>query len=150
MVTVTSPSYFGDYGDDDQPTLNGVTDYIADARTLLQDTVPPYRYDDSSLLVALNITMLIARRLRPDWFVFNFPYQGQVQAFTANDNTHVNIEPQFRDAILNGIVGHALERDQEDYQDTRASAFLGLFMAGLIGKALGPVQGGSPPQGRPQ
>jgi hypothetical protein len=59
------------------------------------------------------------------------------------------MEPQFRLAILHGLIGHALERDQEDYQDTRATAFLGLFTAGLIGKALGPVTGGSPPgQGR--
>lgn len=144
----TSPSYYGNFSDRDQPTLNSVAKYIADVRTLLQDTVFPYRYDDESLLRAFNLTMLEAARLRQDLFVYNLQYGGQVQAFQAVDDTYVDIEPQFRLAIEHGIIGHALERDQEDYQDTRASAFLGLFTAGLIGKALGPVSGGSPPQGR--
>ena len=37
-------------------TLDTVEDYITDARTLLLDTIAPYRYDDASLLVALNVT----------------------------------------------------------------------------------------------
>jgi hypothetical protein len=145
----TSPAYFGNFGDDDQPTLNTVASYIADARTLLQDTIQPYRYDDTSLLTAFNVTLLEANRLRADLFVWNWTVKGQIPAFQAVDDTKVKIEPQFRLALLHGLVGHALERDQEDYQDARASAFLGLFSAGLIGKTLGPIGGGSPPQGRP-
>ena len=51
-------------------------------------------------------------------------------------------------AIVHGLIGHALERDQEDYQDSRATAFLALFTQGLVGKALGAVVGGSPPKGK--
>ena len=144
----TSASYYGDFDSDDLPTLNTVTDYVTDARTLLQDTIPEYRYDDPSLLVALNVTMLEARRLRPDLFVYNHRYKGQPQAFQAVDDTLVDIEPQFRLAILHGMVGHALERDQEDYADARASTFLAFFDAGLRGKVLPRVAGGSGP-GRP-
>jgi hypothetical protein len=141
----TSPSYYGDFSDRDLPTLNTVANYIADARTLLQDVIPPYRYDDPSLLVAFNVTLLEARRLRADLFVFNLSVNGQTQAFTEVDQTYVDMEPQFRLAILHGLCGHALERDQEDVQDIRATTFLQLFNAGLIGRALGGVSGGSGP-----
>jgi hypothetical protein len=144
----TSPSWYGNFGDRDQPTLNTVADYIADARVLLQDKIEPYRYEDPSLLTALNLALLEARRLRPDLFVFNLMVYGQVQAFKVIDATSVELEPPFRLAILHGLCGHALERDQEDYQDTRASAFLGLFNQGLVGHGIGPVGGGSPPTGK--
>ena len=141
----TSASYFGNYSDKDQPTLNSVADYIADARTLLQDKIPPYRYDDPSLLVALNVTLLEARRLRADLFVYNLRAGGQTQAFTEVDDTYVALEPKFRLAILHGLCGHALKRDQEDVQDIRASAFMGAFSTGLVGRTLGGVAGGSGP-----
>ena len=144
----TSPSYHGDYGNRDQPTYNRVTDYINDARTLLQDRIPPYRYDDDSLLTAINAALLEARRIKPELFVYELESLGQVQSFTAVDDTYVEIEPQFRLAIVHGLCGHALERDQEDYQDQRATAFLALFTQGLVGKALGAVVGGSPPKGK--
>jgi hypothetical protein len=121
---------------------------MADARTLLQDTIPPYRYDDPSLLTALNITLLEARRLRPDLFVFNLETKGQTQSFTEVDETYVAMEPQFRLAILHGLCAHALERDQEDVQDVRASSLMAQFNAGLVGRTLGGVAGGSGP-GRP-
>lgn len=142
----TSPSYYGNYSDKDQPTLNTVADYIKDARTLLQDKIPPYRYDDPSLLIGLNVALLEARRIRADLFVFNLPVNGQVQAFTTVDDTYVAMEPPFRLALLHGMCGHALERDQEDVQDIRATTFLGLFNAGLIGRALGGIGGGSGPE----
>jgi hypothetical protein len=146
----TSASYWGNYSNRDQPTLNTVADYVKDARTLLQDKVPEYRYDDPSLLVALNVALLEMRRIRPDLFVFNLNVHGQVQSFIAVDDTFVAIEPPFRLALLHGLCGHALERDQEDVQDIRATAFLGLFNAGLIGRALGGVGGGSGPERGPQ
>jgi hypothetical protein len=141
----TSASYHGNFSHKDQPTLNTVADYVADARTLLQDKIPPYRYDDPSLLIGLNVALLEARRIRPDLFVFNLNVNGQVQAFIAVDDTYVVIEPPFRLALLHGLCGHALERDQEDVQDIRATTFLQLFNAGLIGRALGGISGGSGP-----
>jgi hypothetical protein len=128
--------------------LNTVADYINDSRVLLQDIVVPYRYDDSSLLTALNTTLLEAKRIRADLFVFNLKVLGQAQAFFTNDATYVDIEPPFRIAILFGVCAHALMRDQEDYADSRASAFLNMFNQGLLGRSLGPIVGGAGP-GRP-
>jgi len=144
----TSPSWYGNFSDRDQPTLNSVAKLVGDARTLLQDTIAPYRYDDPSLLVALNLTLAEASRLRSDLFVFNLAVNGQIQAFKVVDETYVEMEPPFRLAILHGLVAHALERDQEDYQDQRSSAFMGMFTAGLVGHGLGAMQGGSPPAGK--
>lgn len=109
-------------------TLETVNDYLVDARTLLLDTIAPYRYDDPSLLIALNVALLEGRRLRPDLFVF---CGDDVPAYFANDNSIVPIEKQFRLAFLHGLIGHALERDQEDVQDTRSQAFL-LYMSNLL------------------
>jgi hypothetical protein len=116
--------------------LNTITDYITDGRTLLQDVLQPYRYDDTSLVTAMNVTLLEGRRLRPDLFVYRRckPNETGVQSFQANDGTVLEMEEQFRLAFLHGMCGHALERDQEDIQDARASTFLAIFTAILIGK----------------
>lgn len=144
----TSPAYFGNYSDKDQPTYNSVADYVADARTLLQDLVPPYRYDDPSLLIAFNAMMIEARRIKPELFVYELDVDGQVPAFEAVDDTYVRIETQFRPALVRGLCAHALTRDQEDYQDQRATSFFALFTQGLVGHALGAVTGGTPPKGK--
>ena len=141
----TSPSFFGNFSDRDQPTLNTVANYIDSARTLLQDRVSNYRYDDSSLLIALNLVLLEARRKRGDFFNYNYKVKGQTQAFTAVDDTYVEIEPQFRMGILYGMCGHALARDQEDVQDIRATTFFAVFNAILVGQNILGVSGGSGP-----
>jgi len=46
-------------------------------------------------------------------------------------------------ALVYGMVSHALARDQEDVQDTRAATFLATFHAMLIGDAPPPIQGGA-------
>ena len=80
-------------------TLETVTDYISDAR---------YRYDDQSLLVAFNVTLLDARRLRPDLFVYR--HDEHVPSFSALTPGEVEMEPQFRLPLVYGLVGHALAR----------------------------------------
>lgn len=117
-------------------TLDTVSDYITDARVLLQDQIAPYRYDDVSLLTALNVALLEGRRLRADLFVFNDRCGGAVAAYHVNDGTLVPIEQQFRLAFLHGMVAHAIERDQEDVQDERAVAFLNIMSNILTGKNM--------------
>lgn len=113
-------------------TLDTITDYITDGRTLLQDTIAPFRYDDDSLVRAMNVALLEGRRLRPDLFLYNkhFPHVPTLQA---NDGTKIVIEDQFRLAFLHGMLAHALERDQEDIQDARAAVFMGIFNTILLG-----------------
>ena len=146
----TSASYFGNYSDRDQPTYNTVADYITDVRNLLQDKIPEYRYNDESLLTALNATLMETRRQRPDLFVFNLDVKGQTQSFTRIDDTYVEMEPQFRLGLVYRTCGHALSRDQEDVQDIRATSFFGLANAVFLGRGLGVVAGGSGPERGPQ
>jgi len=141
----TSASYYGDFDADDQPELNTVSDYVSNARVLLQDTATAHqRYDDPSLLSAINLSLLQARRVRPDLFVFNHRYSGQAQAFTAVDDTYVDIEPQFRLGILYGMVAHAYSRDQEDYSADQATTFWAMFDAVMTGRNMPRM---SPPAG---
>lgn len=108
--------------------LDTAADYVREARTLLQDTVATYRYTDAELLSALNLGILTARRLRPDLFlnVTTLPY------FTAVDTTAFTMDDQYRAAFLYFMVGHAQLRDEEDTQDSRASAFIGFFTSQLV------------------
>jgi|SRR5579859_2643019 len=117
--------------------LATITDYINDGRTLLQDTIPPFRYSDAELVTAMNVTLLEGRRLRPDLFVYNRKQVGQsgVQSFQNNDGTELAMEEPFRLAFLHGMCAHAMERDQEDIQDERASIFMKFFNTILTGSA---------------
>lgn len=123
-------------------TLETITDYLTDVRTLLLDSVQPYRYDDPSLLTAFNTALLEGRRLRADLFVFR--HGDRVPSFTSNNGDKVHMEPQFRLAFVYGTAAHALLRDQEDVQDARASSFMATFREMLTGVKTPPITGGTP------
>jgi hypothetical protein len=124
-------------------SLVTVSDYIADTRTLLQDTVPPYRYPDVDLVEALNMAMFEASRLRPDLFL-DTKYQTnfvRVQPIgtnapglfsVANESAAVPLPPAYKMPFVYFMVGQAQLRDTEDTQDKRAGAFLEKFIAQLI------------------
>ncbi len=118
--------------------LDTVADYISDARTLLQDTIAPYRYDDPSLLVGLNVALLEARRVRADLFVFR--EHDKVPHFDTVNTKPVHFEHPFRLALVYGLCGHALARDQEDVQDARSASFMRIFYEMLIGVRVPGVQ----------
>lgn len=109
--------------------LATVADFVTSARVLLQDNTVTYRYSDTELVSALSLAMLAARRIRPDLFLGRF---SAIPAYAANDGTAVVIDDQYRTAFLYYIVGHAQLRDEEDTQDSRASALLGKFTSQLL------------------
>lgn len=100
-----------------------VSDYVAQARVLLQDTVnSPYRYTDSDLVAELNNSFAEAKLLRPDLFL-----TLALPAFTTNDGTAVTFDPMYRVGLVYYMVGKMQMRDDEEVQDQRAAAFLSLF-----------------------
>ena len=113
--------------------LQTVEDYLGEARTLLQDIVPPYRYDDDSLVSALNLAMFETRRLREDLFAF-YRYTPQFDA--GDQQVSVPLEERFREALLFQTCAHALMRDQEDIQDARAAQFAGAANSILVGSPV--------------
>jgi len=128
-----------------QTTLETVSDYVTDIRTLLQDVIQPYRYDDPSLLTSFNVTLLDARRIRPDLFVFK--HHEKVPSFKVVDNSPVDIEPSFRLPLVYGAAGHAIMRDQEDVQDQRATSLIAIFTEMLTGVKPIPIAGATPGAG---
>jgi hypothetical protein len=122
--------------------LQTVADYLSDGRTLLQDLVPPYRYDDDSLVTALNLAMYETRRLREDLFAF---YRDTPQFDSGDQEVSVPLEDRFREALLFQMCSHALLRDQEDIQDARASQFAAAANSMLVGN---PVRTPMPPPQR--
>lgn len=116
--------------------LKTINDYIDDGRTLLQDTISPYRYSDASLVVAMNVALLQGRLLRPDLFIYRRRQDGPaVPTLQGKDGTEIAMEEQFRVAFLHGMCAHALLRDQEDIQDARAAMFTATFNSILVGAA---------------
>jgi hypothetical protein len=122
-----------------------VSDYIGQARTLLQDTVQPYRYPDTSLVLAINNCWQEIARLRPD-ILINARYSassgasGQtttldalVPTFSAtNEGAAVPIPTQYAMSVLYYMVGFAQLTDNEDTQDARATALINKFVSQLI------------------
>lgn len=107
--------------------LETVDKYVSLARTLLQDTVSPYRYPDSDLTVALSLSLLEAKKLRPDLFI-----NKTIPTFTVNDTTVVDIDELYRVPLVYYMLGHVQLRDDEEVQDQRAAAFFALFNNKLL------------------
>lgn len=115
-------------------TLETVSDYVTDARVLLQDSISPYRYEDAELAAALSIVLDDTRRLRPDLFLGDGTTTlfADMPSYAAVDSTVVPIENGFRNAVLLGMVGFAIARDQEDVQDARAGIFMKMWRDKLV------------------
>lgn len=111
-------------------SLLTVQDYLTQARVLLMDKIEPYRYETPELIEALNMAIVEARRLRPDLFTTYF--RSDLPDYGPTDlNEEVPVDPMYRKSFLYYIVGHAQLRDEENTQDSRASALLNKFVAQL-------------------
>ena len=110
--------------------LDTVQDYVKEARTLLQDSVAPYRYSDLELIAELNLAVLEAKRVRPDLF---FEYRGKhpYPTFTALTDV-VPFEDVYRVALTYYMVGKCTLRDEEDTDDKRGIGMVQKFTAQLI------------------
>jgi hypothetical protein len=132
------------------PNLMTVEQMIKGVRNILLDKIRPYRYSDISLIAALNIVLNDARRLRPDLFLDR--YGIEVPQYEEVNGSVIPIEAGFRLPIEYGVAGHALLRDEEDIQDSRANTFILNYINMLTGQRPHvPVEGGTPsPKGKPR
>jgi hypothetical protein len=112
--------------------LETLGDYVKETRVLLQDTVSPYRYSDIDLVMALNIGLLEARRLRADLFlpVFTIPYNAV--SGTIDMNVKVPMDPMYRPAFVYYMTGRVQLRDDEQTQDQRAASLMNKFVAQML------------------
>lgn len=112
--------------------LATVTQYVSAARNLLQDTIgDDYRYSDTELVLALSLAMYEIRRLRPDILIET----ATTPSFSTVDSTAVDVDEQYRLAVLYFMCGYAQVRDDEESQDTRATAFLNKAVGIMTGIA---------------
>jgi hypothetical protein len=120
-----------------------VTEYVAIARLTLQDLVAPYRYDDPTILLSLNIGLSEMGRIRPDIFL-DLKYQrplrkgdvdeGLPPIYTPADitaNTLVPVPSKYMSPMDWFIAGWCQFLDVTDAQDQRASGFMAKFQAHL-------------------
>jgi hypothetical protein len=109
--------------------LDTVADYVALARTLLMDEVDsPYRYPDAQLVLALNLSLMETKKVRPDLML-----DKTLPNFTVVDTTAVDMDEMYRVPLVYYMCGHAQMRDEEGNQDARAAGFLGLFRSQMGG-----------------
>ena len=112
--------------------LTDVNGLIARARTLLQDTVEPYRYSTPDLISGLNEACMEAKRIRPDLFLRTFGNED-IPTFSAGGDTLADkIPEEFRPTFIYYMVGNAQLQDQEDTTDQRATVLLNKFVAQLM------------------
>jgi len=112
--------------------LDTVGQFVARARTLLQDTVVPYRYSTPDLISALNEACMEARRLRPDLYLRTLNLTMPAFTVEADTVTDDKIPTEFRTSFIYYMVGNAQLQDQEETQDQRATIFLNKFTAQLL------------------
>ncbi len=110
--------------------LDLISDYITEARRLLQDQTVPYRYPDADLIAAMNIATMEARRVRPDL------YMVQARTLTvpsfANLSDAVAMDYQYRPSFVYYLVGRMALRDDETEEDQRATVLMNKFIAQLL------------------
>jgi hypothetical protein len=130
-----------------------VTLYVAMARLNLQDLVAPYRYPDTSLLLALNVGLSELGRIRRDIYL-DLKYQnplrkgdiddGQPPTYGTTDivlntdgsyntsaGTLVPVPGVYASAIDWFMNGWIQFTDVTDTQDARAQGFMAKFQAHL-------------------
>jgi hypothetical protein len=130
-----------------------VTAYLTTARTMLQDLVEPYRYDDPTLVLVLNVGLQEMGRVRPDIFL-DLKYQqpvlrgdtddGSPPAYSTADiafnvdgsynslsGTLVPVPAKYVMPLNWWMAGWPQFFDVTDSQDQRAQGFVAKFQSHL-------------------
>lgn len=94
---------------EDSVSLDVVTDYISEARILLQDVAQPYRYPDADLIQAFSIAIMESRKLRPDMWLGVTTLPAFYGLMTSADNpigTNILHFPAVPSAIVAGMAAY--------------------------------------------
>jgi len=102
---------------------------VTQARVLLQD-VDADRWSDDVLYTSLNMGLLEARRLRPDFYRDTMEF---IPRYDPDDdvNEPVSFPVEFIPALINYMVGLVQMSDAEDTTDARAAVLLNTFITKL-------------------
>jgi hypothetical protein len=129
------------------------TGYVYVARKALQDLVSPYRYDDNTLVLVLNIGLAEMSRIRPDIFL-DLKYSRSLRkgdtgdgvpigyttadlstnadgSYNPTQGTPIPVPSKYASALDWYMAGAAQFFDVTDTQDARAQGFLQKFQTHL-------------------
>ncbi len=106
---------------------------LTQVRTIVQDQVQPYRYQDSELYFALTEAMADARRLRPDLFLAQGLDAPPMLITAAQAAAPFPIAWQYVPAFIDYVIGRAESRDDTYTDDSRAVTFMTRFAQRLTG-----------------
>ncbi len=106
-----------------------VGNLVTQARTLLQDDAGD-RWSDAKIYGSLNMGLLEARRVRPDFYRDTLEFIPRYDP-TTDVNEPVSFPVEFIPALINFMVGYTQLIDDEATSDARATVFLNTFTAKL-------------------
>jgi hypothetical protein len=110
--------------------MRTVGQYIAAARGLIQDQVPPYRYPTNDLALYVAEALAETRRVRPD--LFFGASRADLPVYTVDSvATVVPIPDNLFSAVTNYVAGRAEMRDDTFATDGRAMTLIGAFGVAL-------------------
>jgi hypothetical protein len=108
---------------------------LTQVRTIVQDQVQPFRYQDSELYFALTEAMADARMLRPDLFLAMGLDAAPFLVTPAMANDQFPIAWQYVPAFIDYIIGRAEGRDDTYTDDSRAATLMARFVQRMTGAA---------------
>lgn len=103
-----------------------IGDCVSEVRSLLQDTVDPYRYPTADLYALFTNATYEIKRLRPDFYIG--AYGQDLPIYTESDSaTEVPFAMICFQPVVHFITGTAELRDDEFTVDNRAGVLLQAF-----------------------
>lgn len=102
------------------------------ARAMVQDVVPPYRYETNDLAGYVSEALSEARRVRPDLFLDTLrdPLPVYTEADTA---VAIPMPDSYFSQVVNYVVGRTDLREDAFAQDGRAITLIQAFGVSLMG-----------------
>jgi hypothetical protein len=112
-----------------------ISDFLTEARRMVNDTRAPYRFPDVQLLDNLNQGLRELARLRPDAFIDTFVDNDiVVPEFTSSDLADTfPLGYQFYTPLLMFTVGSIELTDDEFTVDGRAITLMQKFTSSVVG-----------------
>lgn len=109
-----------------------IGELLTEARGVLQDTQPTYRYSDADMIAYFNDALLQARSKRPDAFL-DMGLRNTVPQYTTGDTTVAfPIDLAYWSAFLFYLVGMCEIREDTFSDDSRAVTMLNKFVSQLL------------------
>jgi hypothetical protein len=123
-------------------TTKLIDDAVAEARTLINDSMVPYRYTDQQVVTALNTALRDLYLFRPDAYIGNFtsgvlsnnPVPTYVAATDLGQNIAFPVDDRLFFSPITFYMAGRIELSDDEFTDnSRAAQLLSMFRNMLTG-----------------